>query len=440
MTRASEVAEKLFAEGTEKGKPPRNGKKTLASPGKPEIQRNGDEFIFTWPHHGIGIGISALQEIKSGIECEITIESPVLGHRHWSRINLASISARESLSKKLLGRADIINWVQILDAVAFHIAEARRILTPIKLTGQVQTEERLLIDPLLPRGESAVIFGDGGSGKSYMAGACAVSIGSGHEIAGILKPLERCPVLYLDWETTEQEVNSRLGQICQGLKIRVPDNIHYLSMSRALADDVKTLHAEISKLKVGLLIIDSIAPACGAEPESADSVIRAMNALKSLPCTRLIVAHISKAGADQNSPGRPYGSVFLWNLARSVWEIKKAHEDEEDILPLGLFQRKCNYGRLHAPMGIRFEFAPWGISIERHDPMERQEFQGHLSLSRRIQAALKGGSMTTAEVAKHIDCSPDSAGRILRRLREGGKIIDFPRGKEKVWGFPVDGD
>jgi len=438
MTRASHVAEKLFAEETENRVPPRTGKKTPVSPGRPEVQQNGQEYIFTWPQLGIGVGITALREMNSGIECEITVESSVLGNQHWSRINLASISAREALSKKLLGRAGGVNWSHILDVVASYVAEARRTLNPVKLTGQVLAEERLLLDPLLPRGESTVICADGGSGKSMLALAVGISVASSHEVAGIFKPVEKCSVIYLDWETTERETNSRMGQICQGLKIRVPDNIHYLSMSRGLADDIRTLQAEIEKLKIGLLIIDSIAPACGAEPESADSIIRVMNSLKSLSCTKLIVAHVSKASADQNTPSRPYGSVFLWNLARSVWEVKKAHDEEDDVLPLGLFHRKSNYGRLHAPIGIRFEFEPWGISIEPHDPMKREEFQGHLSLSRRIQAALREGSLTTTEVAERVTCSPDSAGRILRRLRENGKIINFPRGKDKAWGFPVN--
>ncbi len=432
--KAAEVAEKIFPETA----PKTSQKKTQSHVGKPEVKRNGDEYIFTWPQQGIGIGISALREINSGIECEITIESSVLGNQHWSRINLASISARETLSKKLLGRAGGVNWSHILDVVSSYVAEARRSLNPVKLTGKVLVEERLLVDPLLPRGESTVICADGGSGKSMLALAIGISVATGHEVAGLFKTFEKYPVLYLDWETTEQEVNSRLGQLCQGLRIPVPNIIHYLSMSRGLADDVRTLQVEIEKRKIGFLIVDSIAPACGAEPESADSVIRVMNALKSLPCTRLIIAHVSKASADQNSPSRPYGSVFLWNLARSVWEVKKASDEDDDALPLGLFHRKSNYGKLHAPIGIRFEFNPWGINIEPHDPMKREEFQGHMSLSRRIQAALKEGALTTNEVAEKVTCSPDSAGRILRRLREGGKVINFSRGKDKAWGFPVN--
>src|SRR3972149_9891390 len=95
----AEIAEKIFPETTT---PKTSQRKILPHVGKPEVKQNGQEYIFTWPQQGVGIGISALREINSGIECEITVESSVLGNQHWSRINLASISAREALSKKLL--------------------------------------------------------------------------------------------------------------------------------------------------------------------------------------------------------------------------------------------------------------------------------------------------------------------------------------------------
>jgi hypothetical protein len=142
-------------------------------------------------------------------------------------------------------------------------------------------------------------------------------------------------------------VAARVHAIGRGLGVDLPPGaILYRPMHRALADDAPRLRADLARHRVGFVIVDSLAPAAGVEPESADSTIRAMNALRSFTgTTRLVLAHVSKAAADQASgAARPYGSVFVRNLARSAWELRRAEEAGGDELLVAAYHRKDRRG------------------------------------------------------------------------------------------------
>src|SRR3989442_2622213 len=132
-------------------------------------------------------------------------------------------------------------------------------------------------------------------------------------------------------------------------------------MTRALADEAPQLRADVARHGVELVIVDSLAPACGAEPEGADAAIRAMNALRSFAgTTRLVIAHVSKLAADQpKGATRPYGSVFVRNLARSAWELRRSDEADEELV-VAAYHRKRNEGRRSSPFGLTLGFAAHG--------------------------------------------------------------------------------
>jgi hypothetical protein len=95
-------------------------------------------------------------------------------------------------------------------------------------------------------------------------------------------------------------------------------------MTRGLADDVPALQAEVSRLGVGLVIVDSLAPACGAGPKAR--MPQSGASMHSAPRPSHAPGHRprGKAGADlRTGSARPFGSVFVQNLARSVWELRR---------------------------------------------------------------------------------------------------------------------
>src|SRR5262249_55873351 len=138
---------------------------------------------------------------------------------------------------------------------------------------------RFLVDPVLPLGDTTVLFGDGGTGKGLTAVALTLAAAAGAALPGGIKALARGPVLYLDWESTEDDIAERLYLLGRGLGCAT-EGVYYRRMSRGVADEVTVLRGEASRLGVKLVVVDSFAPACGAEPEGADAAIRAMNALR----------------------------------------------------------------------------------------------------------------------------------------------------------------
>jgi DNA-binding transcriptional ArsR family regulator len=392
--------------------------------------------------HGVGIGVSHLRETAAGISAEISIEHTVLGPIHWGGLNLASTSAREALVGKLRRMSDAPPWAALLERVCRMVAEEYRKGVPIiALEPAPARETRDLIEKMLPLGETAVLHGDGGSGKSLSGMTLAIAATTETTLPGGLRPTQRVNVLYLDYESTAEEHQERLHALIAGLGVKYHGGIYYRPMVRALADEAPLLRAEISRLGIGLVIVDSLAPACGPEPEGADAVIRTLNALRSFaPATRLATAHISKAAADQRGGStRPFGSVFVQNLARSVWEIRAAEDaDDENTLAVGLYHRKANRGRRHPPFGLRFEFADGLIRLRAHDLAEHTDLLIRTSMSYRLRKALAGGSATVEDLAEATDADAATVRRTLNRLRSQGKVIrldDVIRGKACRWGL-----
>lgn len=411
-----------------------------------EVRRAGDEFTFLWRSLGIGIGVSHLRETAAGLHGELYIESTVGGHLHWAGHNLSSTSAREQLVGKLSKVATEVDWRRLLERVCRETAEKFRAGEPVVVLEPALTAPAApyLVEQLLPAGETAIIFGDGGSGKSLLALAVAVAVVTGTTLPAGLRPHEHANVLYLDWESTQAVHAERLSGLLIGLGLKQPAGVFYRPMARALADDITRLRAEVSRRNVGLVIVDSFGPACGAEPEGADSAIRLMNAVRTFaPATRLVIAHVSKMGAEQRSgPARPFGSVYVQNLARSVWEVRRPNEDAEgDVMPLALFHRKVNQGRRFAPIGLQFEFQNGAIRIQAQDLADEPELAAHASLSYRLLQMLRSGAQTVEALAEAVDTTPNTVRATLSRLRTKGKVVsldDFKggRGNAGRWGLP----
>ena len=152
------------------------------------------------------------------------------------------------------------------------------------------------------------------------------------------------------------------------------------------------IRAEVARIKPVLVTADSLGPACGAEPESADAAIRTLNALRSITPAKLVIAHVSKVMADQRGAARPFGSVFVQNLPRNVWELRKGEDEEtENILTVGLYHRKSNLGRLSSPFGLQFEFAEKTIQIRAAEVAQDARLRERAGLTYSIRASLRSG-------------------------------------------------
>lgn len=408
--------------------------------GDPRSRRDGDDFLFTWPQHRVAIGVTRLHETATTTTGEVTITQEVLGSIHWGSLHLTSTRAREELTAKLRKHFEGPPWQVMIEKTCRVTVEQFRQGAPTRLLEPTAPRPvRDLVENLLPISETTVLAGDGGSGKSTLALAVGLATVTGTALPHGLRPTQRANVLYLDYESNKDEHAERLYGLTRGLGIEYAGGIYYRVMTRPLADEASALRAEISRLDIGLVIVDSLAPACGPEPETAEAAIRTMNALRSFgPATRFVPAHLTKLAAGQKSPARPFGSVFVRNLARSEWELRAAEEEQDDsTLIIGLYHRKVNRGRKHSPISFRFEFDGDVIRLRANDLADHDDLLARTSMTYRLHQELKGGRASSAELAQRLGLSDkeESVKRTLRRWKKSGKVVDFEEGKAKLWGL-----
>ncbi len=414
-------------------------------PGGPEVTRRGDAFLYTWYGYGIGIGIDQLREHSDSLSGEVTVETTMGGTLHWGRLGLASTAAREALVKKLCQVRDDVPWRELLERVCRSVTTTWRVGEPVVLVQpRPRATVRSLIEPaLVLEDETSVVYGDGGAGKSAFAAALAAVVATGRALPGGIRSTRAGPgpVLYLDYEDVEETLAERLHGLQVGMGFPAIDLVHYRRMTRPLASDIEVVRVEVDRIGAVLVIVDSITPAAGPEPESADAATRTLNALRTLKVAKLFIAHLSKVEA-QSSRGasRPWGSAFYWNLARSAWEFRRAADADEGPVPVALYHRKANHSRRHQPIGLSFEFADDGSSwvIRPGNLDESPDLIARTSLSHQIRTLLTSrGKITTKEAAEELGSSEDVIRKTLNRERTKGKIIVFPGpdGKTKLWGL-----
>ena len=196
------------------------------------------------------------------------------------------------------------------------------------------------------------------------------------------------------------------------------------------------MRAEVARGGVDLVIADSLAPASGPEPEHADAALGALLALRSLAVTVLCIAHVSKAQADTKAPSRPYGSVHIQNLARSVIEARGSEADDQEESTVSLYHRKSNQGRRQSPSALRFTFDPTGaIRVGAGEPDT-----GGASLAFQILDALQAGPLKSARLAEQLDSMPNAIRAAMSRLEKRNMVMRLGesgvgRGHETEWGL-----
>jgi hypothetical protein len=174
----------------------------------PAVERLGDDFTLTWAPDRLTIRVTSLREHSDGIKglMSVGFDGQEL---HWGTVNLVSTPARTAIAKDLKQQHNKLPWRQLLDRACRLVAEEMRrpeptvLLTPRPLIGP-----RALVDPFLPLHETTVFFGDGGTGKGYLALLLVAAIATSIPLPGAYGAAKRVPILYLDWETNRSRTDA----------------------------------------------------------------------------------------------------------------------------------------------------------------------------------------------------------------------------------------
>jgi len=353
-----------------------------------------------------------------------------------AQFNFSALRSRTELAKDLSNRLPDIGWDGIIEflcrTVSKHVqgGEPIETLTPsdkIKPTS-------FALWPLLTRDMPTIIFGQEGSAKSYLAlliAYLAISNSKSHlESFGVRAdaPIQSC--LYLDWEGTIDVMRQRLALLSAGTGL--PNRgIQYRHCGRSLADDVDQIKSALNGNAPDMIVIDSLIPAVGGDPLSSQSANEFFGALRSLGGTSLLLGHTPKYTGGTAS-ATVFGSGVFQFLARSLWEIRRHQDEEEDEILVGLTHKKSNYGRRERPLGFKFRFKRDMTVVTRENVFSMPEMESAGSTTSRILNYLKrNGVSTPKEIAEALEIPQNKIRATLQYLRDKKKVSAVKRGE---WG------
>ena len=393
----------------------------------PILQQLGDTYVVAWPT-GITFEFKHLKDHSDGVMAELKVTAEGF-LAYWGRLTLASSRGRAEAVKACAGAKGGLPWRKWIDEACLLVDQARAAGSPATpLEPKAPEPGRWLVDGLVPVGETTILFGDGGSGKSLLTG---LPLGFWH-----VGPVRK--VLYLDWESSRTDHEARLWGLL-GPQTTIPEGaILYRPMTRSAAEEAPELRAAVAQHQVDLVICDSLGPACGAEPETAGAATAALTALRSCaPATRLVIAHVSKAEADRTQGhSRPFGSVYVYNLARSVIEARRGDTTEEREFTLTLTHTKSNTGPKRPQSAVRWLFDDEGyISIRKGDPD-----LARAPATAQIRAALRGGGLSVHQLHEETGLPKDQIRARLNDPRNANTFVRLSvhpggKAKEPLWGL-----
>ncbi|HLF77246.1 MAG TPA: bifunctional DNA primase/helicase, partial [Dehalococcoidia bacterium] len=359
---------------------------------------------------------SEMEKGSRALDCALVISCQSMRESYNERLNLDSSSARTQLRRDLddfFGKEH--GWTSLLNKAVYRAREAYLLQERAVELFDVPDPmgEVMLIPPLTVADGPTIFFGDGSSGKSYIAFLMALCSVYGFDFVGHRVPLMR--VMIVDYEDSESNVKRRINRLCAGLGEGIlPIGIYYWNARGIpLKDQWEAIKRSCSKNGIGWLIIDSAAPASGGPPEDAVSALAFFRALKRIGLPALVIAHITKG----EKTDKPFGSVFWHNEARRTWFVKRIQEEDSDQIDIGLYNRKVNDGRKPLPIGLRLTFdgIDGPVSVQSQSLADVPELLSETSAQNQIWETLTQ-PMTVAQLGEATGIADRT---VLRHLRKG---------------------
>ena len=400
----------------------------------PEIRAFGDVVVALWPGSKIVCEFTRFSEHRDSLSAELTVSNEA-GPIHWSRLNLAATNGRRDVVRALEESHPMESWKGMLDRACQLVARHLRTGDPAveMVLAPPGDAPRWLVTDWIPLGEITVLYGTGGSAKSLLTLALALAGILGHTLGGPLSVGTLTRVLYLDWEANRQTHEARAWGLAHRIETPPAGALLYRRLRRPLIDVISEVRTEAERHQVDFVAMDSLGAACGPEPETAGAALGCLQALGSLPGTKLVVAHVSKVSAEQ-ARSKPFGSVYVENTARSTIEIRRQDSDADNETSVTLRHDKHNDGPQAKPVALTFTFDPDGsISMSRAQPETSAS-----SLASQILQALRTTDSTVSSLAEELDANPRSIKTALQRLEKRLTVrrlesVDGGKSKERLW-------
>jgi len=245
--------------------------------------------------------------------------------------------------------------------------------------------------------DTNLIYGQSGSGKSYLGLVWGQAIQHGVSVCG-LRTIQG-KVLLVDYETTPSKMRRRLKRVDAGLGVD-GEPMSYIPASVPISQMVEPLQGYIDKHGVDFLIIDSLARACGGKITDEEGVGLMFEALRQLERPCLIIHHTNRG--DEY-----YGSPYIRANTRNLWRLRSVKNEGTGKLSIQLEQEKENDGPGIGNLGFVLEFLgdpidPDSVTLTPQDASLVPELRKHARLWQQLEWYLE----ETATHRLEIDAIP----------------------------------
>jgi hypothetical protein len=232
--------------------------------------------------------------------------------------------------------------------------------------------------------DTNLIYGQSGSGKSYLALVWGQAIQHGVAVCG-LRTIQG-QVLLIDYETTKSKMRRRMKRVDAGLGVD-GEPMLYIPASVPLAQMVEPLQGYVSKHNVDFLIIDSLARASGGKITDEEGVGMMFESIRQLERPCLLIHHTNRG--DEY-----YGSPYIRANTRNLWRLRSVKNEGTSKLSIQLEQEKENDGPGIGNLGFVLEFVgdpidPESVTLTPQDASTVPELRKYLGLTQRLIAYLE---------------------------------------------------
>lgn len=367
------------------------------------------------------------------ITCALTGISTFDGNLFSGQINLSDGYRRRDVCDRLRKYAKTghqVDWESLINELSARIIKAEREGCTAQL---LHTYDRPTPDDtfnlegiVLPKRHPSILFGDGGTFKSFLSLYIAGWLGQ-----------QGIRVLFADWELEGADHRDRLERLFG------PDmpHVYYQRLHRPMVHEIDGIKREIDEKRIEYIVCDSVGYATDGPPESADAAMGYFRAVRQLGIGSTHIAHVTKPRDDAPDPTKPFGSVFWHNSARMTWFAKRTESTNEQRFVVALFNRKSNLGGKQSAVGLEIDFGGDRTGIKRVDLRDVDEFASSLPMWQRMKRALESGPKTLVSMADEFGAVDDqsrdrmveSMGRTVRRKKEVfTKLTNAPDGIQRI--------
>ncbi len=378
--------------------------------------------------------------------------------RYWGRTNLLSRDGKKNLAGDLstfFGEPDRADWMRTIYHAFEMVLNDLSGVSPVVYVGDPldSTASLYKVWPFVADDGLTILFGIGGSGKSYMATLFAIVTALGIEIKHLDGLCAQNPgaVIYVDYEGSRARLQMRIRGLLRGLDLD-PDSftqetlpIYYIAGEGIpLKQQVMKIRKSFQDHDVKLLIIDSVAKASGGDITQQETVSAYTNTIDQIGASACIsVAHVTKAEDDKY----PFGSAYWHTDPRLTWNIKRA-KLPNNALGVLLYNRKSNDDSLKPPWAFGLNFSgnaetdTLKVTLNREDPDKlKDKIQNGKNaetveeiVEETLQAHPEG--LTAKDIAEKRFLSYET---VREKLRECPQFTEKGsqegRGKAKIWIF-----